>query len=186
MSDLRTIRRLTGKSSPIDERGGFVTARLIGRLGTACALVLCVSTPSPVPAAQLNITANECQPFFEPPENFGRSEKGIFTQPGVVNGEIVCSVPRMPDGGGANFYIDGDNFVSGAYIDCVLISWGEDLHTLAQLSIHSADPHYDVFVSLAPAQVDSRGFITLNCLLPNYQQGMLRGITTLPQPPVLL
>jgi hypothetical protein len=163
-----------------------VTARLMSLLGTACALVLCASTPTPVPAAQLNITANECQPFFEPPENFGRSEKGIFTQPGVVNGEVVCSVPRIADGGGANFYIDGDNFVSGAYIDCVLISWGENQHALAQLSIHSTDPHYDIFVSLAPAQLDSRGFITLNCLLPNDQQGMLRGITTLPQPPVLL
>jgi hypothetical protein len=142
----------------------------------------------PAPAGQINTTANECQPFTSPPENFGHSEKGVFTIPEITNTttDVICSVPRLPDTlGGASFYVDGDNLAPGAFIDCVLMSLSETGQTLAQLTVHSTDPHYDVFVSLAPAQVDPRGSIELACLLPPQGQGILRGITSLPGPAIL-
>jgi hypothetical protein len=162
---------------------------LISLLAAACGIVVCAAATAPVPAAQLNVTANECQPFQSPPENFGHSEKGVFTLPEVTSGtgrDVICSVPRVPDTlGGASFYVDGDNLAPGAFIDCVIMSLSEDRRILAQVGLHSTEAQYDMFVALVPAQVDPRGSILLACLLPPQGQGILRGVTSLPGPAIL-
>jgi hypothetical protein len=157
-----------------------VRSRSISMLIAACGIALCAGAPSPVPATQLNVTANECQPLQSPPENFLRSEKGIYTAPEVTGSDrqVICSVPRSSDPGGAGFYIDGDN-AAGAFTDCMLISWAENQGILAQRSFHAVGK-YDVFLTFVSGQVDPRGFFTLNCMLPPQGQGILRGMTSFP------
>jgi hypothetical protein len=135
-------------------------------------------------AAQLNVQAADwCQPFGSPPELIGHDDVGVWVirTSGPISGQIVCTVPRAPAAGGgpATFHINGDNSV-GASTSCTLSSWGERHNLKASRSFTTTASRYDEVQTFAAAEMDSAGFITLTCILPPRQGGILRGITSLP------
>jgi hypothetical protein len=155
---------------------------LISLLGAACGILLAAGLALPARATQINVNANECQFQFTWPQEFVRSEYGISTTAtGAYPPYLICAVPRSPTSPGTlgAFYVDGDNY-NGAFTSCSLYSFAEDGSTIAQVSFRSEAARYDAYLSLAAEQMDPRGYVTVNCLIPPNGNGVLRGITSLP------
>jgi len=151
---------------------GIVTAALWG------------SSVSPTRAANINIGGSECQAGYqaESQDTVLHVFDSVSSLGNVASlPYIVCSLPRSPLAAGATvggFYVDGDNYF-GATTTCTVWSVDYTGLYLGSATGTSAQPAFDMFLSLPAAQLPTYAYTYLTCRLAKFGNSALRGVTSL-------
>ncbi len=155
--------------------------RVLRLVLSLCAVAAAATPLAPARAANINITATECQVAFAAADQIFRTDFGVDTLTTTETPQsVICSVPRspLPAGVAGGFYVDGDNY-NGASTSCAISSFDQDGHLAIIVTFTSSAPHYDAFLSVPADRMPALGHTTLSCTLPAHANGMLRGVTSL-------
>ena len=162
-------------------RSGFIKF-----VGMVYALAALGSPLTPAQAANINVSASQCQPDIgaaDPAPPMVVFGVGSVWNYGTTRATVVCNVTRSPLVSTATvggFYVDGDNPTVNGVVQttqCNLVSTDYTGRDLGFASFSNSSPKYDVFLTLPAAQLTMFAYTSLICGLP--PNGVLRGVTSI-------
>jgi hypothetical protein len=151
-------------------------------VGLVCGVVLCGSATTPVPAANINMNAGQCEPFDPALRNLlVHDSVGVRTADDVATPVTVsCALPRMALLGNETiyqFWFDGDNR-SGAQTPCTVSAYEFTGTFIESASINATAATYDAVLDNVPFGPKGRwAYTAVVCQLAAHGTATLRGIT---------
>lgn len=162
---------------------------VLGLLAIVSLVALCGSAVAPTQAANINMTAANCQPTDRSQQEVWHLASGTSNNQVAFTGstrlDLACDVPRSPLAVGATsggFYVDGDN-IGGTRTDCIVYATSYTGAPLGGAGFSSTATSYDQFLSLPVSMLGTFSYTSMACTISNItgagKYGRLRGVTSL-------
>lgn len=158
-------------------------------LAMVSVVAFCGSAVAPTQAANINMTAANCQPTDRSQQEVWHLSGGTSNNQNAFTGahtlDLTCDVPRSPLVAGATsggFYVDGDN-IGGTRTDCVIFATSYTGAPLGGAGFTATTSSYDRFLSLPASMLTTFAYTNMSCTISNIngagQYGRIRGVTSL-------